>query len=390
MNLVGIIENLPQTPISDLDTFHDNRTKAHLLYREGEERMDVLITPFGDALKGKKDITTYVRFLPNGDAISSMWSDATIDEVVVSGSSRYFTLRNNDGKSCVLPFRTQEKVLPYRIMPNSFAKSMADCNEQMLTRLSGLFEWFYDLSHDDPMLREKMKKSMSEDGIKSTYKSAVGFLRSEFNSICNVYAALRGPLMDAFKGEQSPSEKLPFFSRKVQHYFVKGVEKYCTKPLTKENRVKSMMRSLFLDPAKHAVFSSEENKIFCFSMSEKKAKGIKALLDYVRGENPKAYAVLKGLFLNQNKNAARTYHQYLGWASFGLFVTANYLWGAGFFGAYVLEKYVSQQNARASGCYTGVFGTLRDKLGLTRKVYSPFEVVSEDYDLGLWNQDDLG
>lgn len=389
MNLVGIIENLPQTPISDLDTFHDNRTKAHLLYREGEERMDVLITPFGDALKGKKDITTYVRFLPNGDAISLVWSDATIDEVVVNGGSRYFALRNNDGKYCVLPFCTREKVMPYKIMPNSFAKSMADCNEQMLTRLSGLFEWLYDLSHDDIVLRKKLRRSMSEEGITSTYKSAVGFLRSEWQSICNMYTALRAPLMAAFKGVQSPSEKLPFFSRKVQHYFVKDVEKYCTRPLTKESFVRSMMRSFFLNPAKHAVFSSEENKIFCFSMSEKRAKELKALLDYVKGENPKAYVVLKELFRDQNKNAAQTYHRYLGLASLASLVVGNYAGCAGFFGAYVLEKHVSQQNAASSGCYTGVIGTLRDKLGLTRKVYSPFEVVSEDYDLGLWNQDDL-
>ena len=46
--------------------------------------LDTLIVPFGDKLKGKKDITQYLCFT-EGEVLNHSWLDASIEEVEKKG-----------------------------------------------------------------------------------------------------------------------------------------------------------------------------------------------------------------------------------------------------------------------------------------------------------------
>lgn len=245
MSVINIISNLPQAPFSELETFVDNRMKAHLLYREGGKRMDVLITPFGDNIKGKKDVTTYVRLLPQGGVVSSSFADATIEEIVLGDNSKYFVLNTDDSRA-VLPFRTNKEVLPYKIMSNAFTKTMQDAGEHLLRDFISLFELFSDL--------ETAKRNGKKIGLGEA-KSLVCKFEQTYADFVTVYAPLREPLMRAFRKTPNPCEKMGFLERKIKHYHLKDIEKYCLFPKSRSELMKGLAYSKFvLDPLKHAVF----------------------------------------------------------------------------------------------------------------------------------------
>lgn len=117
-------------------------------------------------------------------------------------------------------------------------------------------------------------------------------------------------------------------------------------------------------------------------MSQKKAKRVKAGLEQLRKISNKAYVMMESIILDHQKSAAKMYNSYLLLSSIGACLTGNFNLGLGLFGTFLLERYVSNTNGKNSGLYTGVVGTLRDKLGLAKPVNSPFDLISEEYDLG--------
>ncbi|RLE45978.1 hypothetical protein DRJ22_03125 [Candidatus Woesearchaeota archaeon] len=63
MSLDCLIDKLTGT-IDLEDVFKDNRMQAFLLYKD-DKQLDVLIKPFGQNIKEKKNLSTYFRFFPN-------------------------------------------------------------------------------------------------------------------------------------------------------------------------------------------------------------------------------------------------------------------------------------------------------------------------------------
>ncbi len=376
MSIIDIIENIPASTDLELETYKDNRMRLHLLYKEGSDRMDVLLTPFGENIKGKKDITTYIRLLPDGDVISSTWNDAKLEDVFLKDNSRYFIMRTEDIRAAVLPFKIFKDIVPYKIMPNAFTELVAECNENLIKKIFEAGELAYDMMHD----KTKCSPLILFDKIED--------LSIEVSS---VYSPLRSYVVDAFKNESSPSKKLSRLDRKIMHFFVRDIERFCARPDTKEHLLfTGLKKNYFYNPLKHFVFSTEDNKNFGFGgMSKKKAEGINAALNYIKSESPKTYAVLKEGVQSEQRTAAKTYHFYLVVGSLGFFLTGNFKLAAGMFGAYLLERTAVKYSEKKSGYSTGILGMIRDKLGLSKKANSPFEVISEDYDIGLWNRDDL-
>jgi hypothetical protein len=71
------------------------------------------------------------------------------------------------------------------------------------------------------------------------------------------------------------------------------------------------------------------------------------------------------------------------------FLTGNPILGVGLLGYEMVEFRVARHNAKRSGSYTSIIGTLRDKTGLYRTVPNPLDMISTDYNLGMWRKSDL-
>jgi len=376
MDLTSIVDAIPDAPELDVETFRDNRTKMHLLYREGEERVDVMVTPYGDDLKGKKDITTYIRLLPVDGAISSTWQDALLKYEAVKGGN-YLTIQDETRKA-VLPFKVKGE-FPEVIMPGSFAQDIADCNERVIGELISLIENVDDFKNDRVDCSLKNAKKIISD------------IFELYEHIQKVYNPLRDRILEAFDGENSPSEMLPRVKRKFKHYHLKDIESHCVfAPSSKSYAIaKSLVNTQILNPVRHFYYSTEENRTFGVSQSKRNLKQTKAFLDYLKSESPKAFEFIKADMQENEGLAAKWYHRYLVLGSLGSLVTGNFLASGGLIGLWLAEKNVSKRNANRSGFHTGLVGTMCDKFGLTRKLVSPFDLISEEYDLGMWKGDDL-
>ncbi len=373
MSLEGIIAN-PKPPKVEIDTYNDNRARVYLLYKDGG-RLDALIVPYGVDLKGKKDITYYLRFLENGSVISHTWVDAEIEENVLNMGDRYLTV-NHKTEIAILPFMTHSG-FPSKIMPNSFTEKIIDCNEDLLKEFVWLFEFSYNIT--------------SKGYITARDKDEALLRFSELQkSIVNVYGPLRSYVFDAFKDTNFFSRKLYFLDRKVKHWFWKDVEKYCFKAKSLSKVVLTNLASnLFFDPLKHFYYSTEENRVFDLPKDEKKFEEAKAFYEFLTSELPALDEFFDNNTRISSNKAASTYHKYLFYGGVANFLFGNFLISGGLFSWLVLEKFISFRNKEKTSFPTSVIGTIRDKFKLTKNYSSPFNKISGDYNLGMWRKKDF-
>ncbi|MBI5065297.1 hypothetical protein HZA97_03590 [Candidatus Woesearchaeota archaeon] len=373
MSLEGIVVN-PKPPKVESDTFNDNRARVYLLYKNGG-RLDALVVPYGVDLKGKKDVTYYLRFLEDGSIISHTWVDAEIEEHVVGIGNKYLTI-NHETEKAVLPFVTYS-VFPSKIMPNSFTEKIIDCNEELLKEFVELFKFSHDVT--------------SKGNITPQDKNEAFFRFSELQkSIVGVYGPLRSYVFDAFKDTNFFSRDLYFLDRKLKHWFWKDVEHYCFKAKSIGRiALGNLTSKLFFNPLKHFYYSTKENQVFDLPKDEKKFEKSKAFYDFLVSELPELGEFFDNGQRISSNDAARIYHKYLFYAGVASFLFGNFLTAGGLLGLFAAESLVSLNNRQKTGFPTSIIGTLRDKLKLTKDYFSPFNKISGDFDLGMWRKKDF-
>ncbi|MBI5064633.1 hypothetical protein HZA97_00215 [Candidatus Woesearchaeota archaeon] len=413
MDLTGIIDTIdtiPAEPDLELETYHDNRTKAFLLHKKGNERLEVLIVPFGENLKGKKDISYYMSIKPGRSVKSMIFQDAKIEQHELKNGYSYLTI-SDELRKVVVPYKIKGE-LPYKILQSSFTKRLVECNEMLLnTIIKGMEEmrdvinWLPFHIKKEPTKKETETKEVKtfEEVIKNIEKNLEEIrerrkkpsfekTKEMLNLFGQMYQPLKEELLEAFQDVNVDSQELPFLERKTKHYHLQSIEKYFFKTKDEENdwdKRKRKLKLLLVDPLKHIITSTEENKIGLNIMPNKKTlEGIAHVKEYLKSENIKAYEGFEWAFQLHQKIPAFLYHSYLFLGSGISAALGNPGLGLGLLGLLALEVYVSRNNQKKTGYNTSTIGTLRDKLGITVKAPEKNK-ISNDYDLGMWNKEDL-
>ncbi len=410
MDLTGIIDTIdtiPAEPDLELETYHDNRTKAFLIHKEGNDRLELLIVPFGENIKGKKDISYYISIKPGRRVKSTVFQDAKIEQHELKKGYSYLTI-SDELRKVVVPYKVKGD-LPYKILQSSFTRRLVECNEMLLKALISGMEELRDCIdclpfgvkkepekneiEKDPMkfLEKKIEELERKIALKKK-KPSMEKSKELLDLFGQMYQPLKEELQEAFQDINADSKELPFLERRTKHYYLQSIEKYFFKTKEEEtdwDRRKRRMKHFIIDPLKHTITSTEENKLGLRIMPNKKTlEGIAHVKEYLKAENIKAYEGFEWSFQFYQKMTAFFYHTYLFLGSGISAASGNPHLGLGLLGLWALEVYVSRSNQKKTGYNTSIIGTLRDKLGLTVKTPEKNK-ISNDYDLGLWGRKDL-
>jgi hypothetical protein len=373
VDLDTIINNITAFDLGT-DTYVDHRCRADLLYKSGK-RMDVLISPHGSHLRSKNDVKIYLRFLPDGSSEYTSFKDVTTEHIIKSDGKGYLLLKEKYTDR-VLPYQAKGQ-FPFRILPGEFAHKIGEKNEDILNAFIKFLEWDYDTTN-------KIVK------VKS-FQDFIDIKKSIETSIVHAYDDLRSPLTEAFQDENGHGlELMPRTRRQFRHWTAKSAESsLMNADRISRTVIKSILQEVVSNPAKHIFFSTEDNKSFGMKHDRQSVEEYKMLTSMLKAEHPKAHSAWRHTFERSQKFSSQIFHGYLMLGSAAAFLTGNPILGVGLLGYEMVEFRVARHNAKRSGSYTSIIGTLRDKTGLYRTVPNPLDMISTDYNLGMWRKSDL-
>ncbi|MFH1400523.1 MAG: hypothetical protein ABIH41_03310 [Nanoarchaeota archaeon] len=396
MSLVDIIDLMPALPVDERQgTFHDNRSKLTLLYREGTRRLDALITPFGEDIKAKHDLAIYVRFLPDSRLLWRSFRSPKLEEHALSGDRRYHTISATYSRA-VMEFAAHDR-FPEVIMPNSFSDAIADCNERMYDSIIRILE----LGHALQAKQDHRRKGTVLFPARESYSrlpdypgsasDAMRQLRASFSGIFAGYESLREPVFKAMERHpRSPSEPLGRFERHMRHWLWSDLAGSSYGPhMARSALIRGLVRAYTVYPLRHSYYSTADNRFFNLPPEKARLDEHTAAVQHIRSVSEPAYESLARI---QHEYADEASKKFLGAGIIAGGLTAltiNPFIGLGI-GVYsALDRAVSVRNRNESGMATGIIGSVRDAFGHRIDAPDPFSFTKQDARLGLWTRKDL-